>query len=82
MNCSNKFMAKKMNTLRFVPQVRGGPEGAHRRTAPPLPTLYFNFMEPRKQAATVYPPKRRLQITVDAENRDEVPQPIKITYAD
>jgi hypothetical protein len=75
-DCSIVFMAKKMNTLQVAQAARAEVEIARLRQAPPA-ALYL--MQPQLQKD--FPVKRRLQITIDGESDDQLPQSVKIIHA-
>jgi hypothetical protein len=78
MNCEQKRMAKKMNVSKFAHEVRNAT--AHQRSPSHASALYP--IPPRPQPLKIYPPKRRLQITLQLAPAPENPEPVKITHAD
>jgi len=73
-------MAKKINASRLAQETRAQAGLNHRRPAPQLAALYL-MQPPQPQAGRIFPPKRRLQITVDDNPRAQLPQSVKITHA-
>src|ERR1700733_1332698 len=78
-DCSMNFMAKKMNALQLAQTARAEAEFTNRR--PPLPMGALSLMQqPRPQAGRGFPPRRRLQITVDDTTYAQLPQLVKIIH--
>jgi hypothetical protein len=74
-----RFMAKKMNASRLAQETRRQTEAANRRPAPQMAAFYL--MPPRPLAGNVFPPRRRLQISIDGMAHAQIPQSVKITHA-
>ena len=70
-------MARKMNALRLSQEVRGQTEVTNRRLAPQVAAY---LIQPHMQTVRISPPKRRPQIAIEIEMRDEISGPVKIIH--
>jgi hypothetical protein len=82
-NCTHKFMARKLNVPKIPRHNNGASQTLNRRSAPPVAALYL--MRLRAQAAPEVKNSsepRRLQVEIEAENATEAPEPVKIIKID
>ncbi len=70
-------MARKMNALKLSQGVCGQTEVTNRRLAPQMAAY---LIQPHLQPVKISPPKRRMQIAIEIEMRDEIPGPVKIIH--
>jgi hypothetical protein len=70
-------MARKMNALRLSKEVCGQTEVTNRRLAPQMAAY---LIQPHMQTVKISPPKRRMQIAIEIEMRDEIAGPVKIIH--
>jgi hypothetical protein len=42
----------------------------------------LSLMRPPPRAVNIFPPRRRLQITIDGDPNNQIPQSVKITHTD
>jgi hypothetical protein len=70
-------MARKMNALRLSQEICGQTEVTHRRLAPQMAAY---LMQPNLQPVKISPPRRRMQIAIEIEMRDEISGPVKIIH--
>ena len=70
-------MARKMNALRLSQEVCGLTEVTNRRLAPQMAAY---LLQPHMQTVKISPPKRRMQIAIEIEMRDEISGPVKIIH--
>jgi hypothetical protein len=74
-------MAKKMNSLQVMEAARAEVEVEVAKLRYALPLAALSLMQPRAQAMNIFPPKRRLPITIESETGGQIPQSVKITHA-
>jgi len=77
MNCIKRFMAKKMDTLKFAPGLSAGDRVTNRQPVGEIAAL----MPLRAPMVRVPLVKRRLPIFVSADAHESIECPIKITIA-
>jgi hypothetical protein len=81
-NCGHslkkKLMAAKMKMLKLLQEIRGFAEIAYR--CPPARSPEVLFMQSRPRLIQALPPKRRLSVTTDLQDRPDVPHPVKIIH--
>ena len=70
-------MARIINALKLSQEVRGQTEVTNRRLAPQVVPY---LMPPHLQPFKFYPPRRRMQIAIEIEMRDEITGPVKIIH--
>jgi len=70
-------MARKMNALKLAQETRGQAAVTNRQ---PLLQVALYFMQPRLESVKISPPRRRLQVAMDAEARTEASVPVKIIH--
>ena len=70
-------MARKMNALRLSTEICGQSEVTNRRLAPQVVPY---LLQPQLYPARIAPPKRRPQIAIEIEMRDEISSPVKIIH--
>jgi hypothetical protein len=71
-------MARKMNALKLAQETRGQAAVTNRQ---PVPQMALFLMQPHLEPLKISPPRRRVQITIDAEARAEASGPVKIIHA-
>jgi hypothetical protein len=79
MNCDQNSMAKKMNMLQVAQAAQRELQVVKRQSATPAPALYL--MQLRTQLNKVTAHRRRLQIAVQADAQELVPESVKIIHA-
>jgi hypothetical protein len=70
-------MARKMNALKLSQEVCGQTEVTNRRLASQVVPY---LMQPHLQTLRISPPKRRMQVAIEIEMRDEITGPVKIIH--
>ena len=70
-------MARKMNALKIAQETRGQAAVTNRQ---PVPQVALYFMHPRLEPLKISPLRRRVQISIDVEDRTEVSGPVKIIH--
>jgi hypothetical protein len=70
-------MARKMNALRLATETRGHTEATQRRLAPQVASY---LLQPQLHPMKIGSPKRRMQIAIEIEMRDEISSPVKIIH--
>jgi hypothetical protein len=71
-------MATKVKLMKFLQEIRGLVE-ISRRHPTPRPTALF-LMQLRSHMMDTNRSKRRLLITIDLKDREDIPNPVKITH--
>jgi hypothetical protein len=70
-------MARKMNALKLAQETRGQAAVTNRQ---PIPQVALYLMQPRLESLKISPPRRRLQVAIDAEAHAEASGPVKIIH--
>jgi hypothetical protein len=70
-------MARKMNALKLAQETCGQAAVTNRQ---PVPQVALYLMQPHAQTLRIFPPRRRVQIAIDVEERVEVSGPVKIIH--
>ena len=71
-------MATKVKLMKFIQEVRGFTE-IGRRQPPAKPSTLF-LMQLRAHLTETSQSKRRLRVTVDLSDSQNIPHPVKITH--
>ena len=71
-------MAAKMQMLKLLQEIRGFAELSNRRPHPRSPGLFFTHI--RSHLLQGVPPRRRLSIRIDTQDRTDAPCQVKINH--
>ena len=71
-------MAAKVKIMKLLQEMRGFADITHRRPTPRQPGLFL--IQLRSQFGSGSPPRRKLTISVDMQDRPDIPHPVKITH--
>jgi len=71
-------MARKINVQKPSQEIRGQAEVTNRR---PVPQVTPYLLQAQIQKPKIFPPKRRVQLSIEVEMRLEAPDPVKIIHA-
>jgi hypothetical protein len=71
-------MAAKVQIMKLLQEMRGFADITQRRPAPRQPGLVL--IQLRSQFGSCSQPRRKLTISVDMQDRPDIPDPVKITH--
>ncbi|HVU09409.1 MAG TPA: hypothetical protein VHG89_12780 [Verrucomicrobiae bacterium] len=74
-------MAKKGNAVKIPQTDRGGAPAGHRFPASQANSNALYLMQLRPHGLKISASRQQLRVTVQTDDKSEVPQPIKITHA-